>query len=85
MVTDDTIDDVPKAALTMGIPRNRAVRRAKVEVDPLVAECTADTVGFKLSNIWAIVEVLNVFLFGTLGPPALRGIEGGPEEIDSEE
>ena len=53
-------------------------------MDPLVAECTADTVGFKLGNILAIVEVLNVFLFGTLGPPALRAI-GGPVEIDSEE
>ena len=80
MVTGDTIEDVPfarEAALTMGIPRNRTVRRVGAEADPLVAGCTADTVGLKLGNIWVVAEVLDALLFGTLSPPALRGWASG--------
>ncbi len=53
-MTGNTIDDVPlarKAALAVGIPRDRAVRRVGAEADPFVAGRAADTVGLELGNI----------------------------------
>ena len=49
------MNDVPlarEAALSVGIPRDRTVRRVGAEADPFVAGCTAYTVRLELGNIW---------------------------------
>jgi hypothetical protein len=55
----------------MSIPRNGAISRVWAQTDPLVTGGAENTVRLKLGDIRIRPEVLDTFLFGTLGASAL--------------